>query len=1189
MKMVNFFLARRIRFGAVDANHVPHILPARQRCAMRLLTVIGVAWARPCVQARSNHARGGQAVTEVSPRSTIHFGRTMNLRIQTALVHLLLLLLLCPQPAMAQRTTAPPTDDLRGEQQQGTATAQAQSTPAPPALTPTLTTAEVAEQAVDRWIEDILAQMSPEERVGQLFITTVAGNLVDGGSTVSTTNTLSLTTVLTASHPPPSPAGSAAADIVTLVRDYHIGGIILMPNKGNFVNAKRTNTPRQLANLSNQLQALAYRYQLPPNNALPARGTRAAVNALLAQSIRLPFTSTTEGPAIPLLIGIEQLGDSYPDTSLRRAFTPLPSQMALGATWNPSLVEAIGQIVGKELSAVGINLLLGPTLDVVDQPRTDVVGALGIQSFGGDPYWVSRLGSAYISGVHQGSNQRVATIARHFPGQGDIDRLPNQEVATVQKSQTELRSTALPPFLAVTRQNSPLLMMNGNPTAVDGLMTSHMRFSAFQGSGTGRIPPFSMMPDLGMRLSQEGLGAWQQQGGLLMTNALGVPAIRRYYEMPGQDFSYRRIALEAFTAGHDLIYLAQLSDTNDWADEMAHISDVIYFFRERYNNENDSDFRRRVDDAVRRILRLKYGLYATASTPEAVGALPLAGAATALAPLEKVLINANHLTIFQDGSEHRLQSTATIAQVARESISLLHPDLADLAEVLPAAPQADDRILIFSDSRLFQECHECTVETMLGPEEIKSIITHLYGSDPGATGQIASEQVVGRSFAELAELLEEQAIKAGTPPTVTTPVTNTPTAATTPVSPLTNTPTTGVVATPISSEETDSNSGATAQPLRATARLQQQIDESNWIIFAMLNIDPATTAGSQVVKQFLNEQEQQLEDKRIIVLALNAPYFLDATEISKLTAYFGVYSKTQPFLESAVRAIFRGYTPTGAPPVSVPGTRFSTLEERLQPDPAQPLALTILREGEVLPLESGTDVAAATVEAGAVLQLQLTQILDRNGHPVPDNLAVSFIATYADSATTLPIETAFTRNGNAQSELVVEQPGRLQLSARVGDAATLNPLTLKVQGGVTAMTQATDNTPATTVAVQQTTTPSGTTPLSLESAAPTGASLIPTPANQPWANWITLTIALLTILVTLSLLLILQIRIMPRSMLVHNMLWATICGLSAYILFGLGLLPGAGFLRSTLQFWSSAVVVFIGMLLPLLWLQLRAE
>jgi len=1120
----------------------------------------------------------------------------MNLRIRTALIHLFFLLLLCPQPALAQRTTLPPTDDLRGEQQQATATAQASATQSPPALTPTLTTAEAEEQAVERWIDNVLAHLSPAERVGQLFVTTMAGNWAGDATFVSTTltatNTLSLTTILTTGQIPPIPSGSPQEDVVTLVRDYHIGGVIVMPNKGNFVNAKRANTPRQLANLTNQLQALAYHYRLSPTNALPELDTRPAVNALLARSTQLPPTGTATGPAIPLLIGVEQLGDSYPGTSLRRAFTPLPSQMALGATWNPHLVEAVGQIVGKELSAVGINLLLGPTLDVVDQPRTDVVGALGIQSFGGNPYWVSRLGSAYITGVHEGGNQRVATIARHFPGQGDIDRLPNQEVATVQKSQAELRRIALPPFLAVTRQNSPLFMLNGNPAAVDGLMTSHMRFSAFQGGSAGRIPPFSMMPDLGRLLEQEGLGAWQQQGGLLMTNALGVPAIRRYYETPKQEFSYRRIALDAFTAGHDLIYLAQLSATNDWADEMAHITDVIHFFRERYNNENDSDFRRRVDDAVRRILRLKYGLYTSASTAESASRLPstAATAPAVLTPLENVLISANHLTIFQDGSEHRLQSTATVAQVARESISLLHPDLADLAEVLPAAPQADDRILIFSDSRLFQECQACTVETMLGPEELKSIITHLYGSDPGATGQIASEQVVGRSFAELAELLKEQTANASATPAATTTLTDTPPIGAAPVSPLFSRPTNGVVATPISSEETDSNSGSVEQPLSVTQRLQQQIDESNWIIFAMLNIDPATTTGSQVVKQFLNEQEQQLNNKHIIVLALNAPYFLDATEISKLTAYFGVYSKTQPFLESAVRAIFRGFTPTGAPPVSVPGTRFNVLEERLRPDPTQSLALTILQDGEPLALESGTDVAAATVDVGTVLQLQINQILDLNRHPVPDNVEVTFIAAYADSAATLPIEPVFTRSGNAQTELIVEQPGRLQISAQIGGVATVNLLTLKVQapGGVSAVTQATTNTPA-TAGVEQTTTPSVTTALSLDNTATTGPSLIPLPANQPWANWSTLTIALLTILVTLSLLLILQIRIMPRSMLVHNMLWATICGLSAYILFGLGLLPGAGFLRSTLQFWSSAVVVFIGMLLPLLWLQLRAE
>ena len=1144
--------------------------------------------------------------------STIHHWLAMKLRMRPVLLQLLLLLLICPQPAMAQPSTPSASPALRTAQTNngattptGTTATQGSNDQATPAPAPTLTAAQLTEQAIGEWIDSVLAQMSVEERVGQLFVVTVEGNVIDLASAASAnitavnaltaTSRLTNNNVLTATNLITVQQHLAQHGAIELIRDYHVGGIILSPAKGNFVNAKGANTPRQIATFVNQLQALAYNYLLPPEHALPALGEPAALTATLAQRdvLQLAAGANPHAPLIPLLIGIEQLGDGFPDSSLRRAFTPLPSQMALGATWNPTLVETVGQIVGAELGAVGINLLLGPTLDVVDQPRTDAVGSLGIQSFGGDPYWVSRLGSAYISGIHQGSNNNVATIARHFPGQGDIDRLPNQEMATVQKSQAELRRTALPPFLTVTRQNSPLLVVDGNPAAVDGLMTSHMRFSAFQGNGTGRIPPFSLMPDLGMLLTQEGLTPWQEQGGLLMTNALGVPAIRRYYEIPGQEFTYRRIALEAFTAGHDLIYLAQLSPENDWANELKQISDVMHIFRERYNNENDSNFRLRVDDTVRRILRLKYGLYTAATSTTPANLAPptanLDAQPLALAPLNRVLVNAKDLAIFGEGSEHRTLSATTIAQVARDSISLLHPDLAELSAVLPAAPQADDHILIFSDSRLFRECSECTMETMLGPEELRTIITQLYGSAPGATGQIASEQVVGRSFLELAALLDETKLAATTVATATATITQTP-ATTATLFPLTSSPDNGVVATPVSVEETDSESAQSAVALSANERLQQYINESNWIIFAMFNVDPEKQAGSEVVKRFLNEQSEQLENKQLIVLALNAPYFLDATEISKLTAYFGVYSKTQPFLESAVRAIFRDYTPIGTPPVSVPGTRFSTLQERLQPDPALPLALTIGSNGEPLVLTAENDEFAATIAAGTVLQLQVNNILDQNGHPVPDNLAVNFKVTYADSAATLPVEPAFTRNGSAQREITVAEPGRLEIMVSAGAATSGNAVTLKVEplAGMAASTAGT-TAPTTDNAVQQTDTPTQTAPATVETPVANGVILIQPPANQPWANWITLVIALLTILVTLSLLLILQIRIMPRSMLVHNMLWATICGLSAYILFGLGLLPGAGFLRGTLQFWSSAVVVFIGMLLPLLWLQLRAE
>ena len=73
----------------------------------------------------------------------------------------------------------------------------------------------------------------------------------------------------------------------------------------------------------------------------------------------------------------------------------------------------------------------------------------------------------------------------------------------------------------------------------------------------------------------------------------------------------------------------------------------------------------------------------------------------------------------------------------------------------------------------------------------------------------------------------------------------------------------------------------------------------------------------------------------------------------------------------------------------------------------------------------------------------------------------------------------------------------------------------------------------------------------------------------------------------MALLLIVQLRLLPRSTLVHNMLWAVIVGLVAYILYGAGLIPGADWIYTHLDVWGAALVAFLGMILPLLWLQLR--
>ncbi len=1045
---------------------------------------------------------------------------------------------------------APSTFALRAQDSTGVVTSTASNGTIPPVPTVAVRMSDAENAALTAQIDALVTRMSPAERVGQLFVITFDGNETGLDS-----------------------------DIAQLIYTYHVGGVVLSPATRNFSNAKGEDTPRQVARLVNQLQATAYGYLLPAVSALnPITATTWPPTGTVLLAVK-PNVAPLN---LPLLIAVEQAGDDLPMTALRRGFTPLPTQLALGATWDPDLTRKVGQIVGRELRAVGVNMVLGPNLDVVEKPRTDSVGTLGVQSFGGDPYWVSLLAHAYITGIHEGSADRVATIVRHFPGQGDVDRLPNQEVATVQKTLPELHNVAIEPFFNVTRQTSTILRPDGDPGAADGMMSGHTRYSALQGTSPGRAGPLSLAPELNMIVNQGDFKDWHTGGGLLMSDSLGVPAVRRYYDATLKVFPHHLVALDAFTAGHDLLYLSEPESNLDWPTRKQHMIETINFFQARY--ASDPDFTTHVDESLRRILRLKLRLYAggnslnaTLSTTSTLTTTLSPAANQPLIPLAKVLVKESDLNSLNEAN--RKDANKIMEQVARESITILYPDAAQLSEALPTAPGETDHLLIFSDSRLLRECDNCTIEAALGPDAMAKIIDTWYGSN--ATGQLHTNQVVSRTFADLAELLNTTSKN-------TTTVTSTITLIT---------PTITAVITPTREIATDEQAGEGAESsgpdLDKNVKTERLISDSNWLIFAMLDVDPTQHANSDIVKQFLHERSEQLGNKHVIVFALNAPYFLDATEISKLTAYFGVYSKTQPFLESAVRALFRSYPPTGAPPVDVPGTRFGALTERLKPDPSRSLELNImLGNQEITP--SGANETQRPLNVGETMRLSVGPVLDYNGKAVHDDTLVNFRVKYQSDPIALTLDPVTTHNGIALRDILLDRPGGVLLSASSEAASTSKTILINIQGkSVDSTITPTQTIPAIMVApVTTTATVTPTRPTAV--AGPIQKNGDSVSVDNPLTktrrvNLITLVIALLTIVITLSLLLIVQIWILPRHTLVRSMLWATIFGLSAYILYGMGAIPGANQLRDSLHNLGPVVVVFIAMLLPLLWLQLRTE
>ncbi len=961
-----------------------------------------------------------------------------------------------------------------------------------PSPTPTPGPDEILEARID----NLIAGMGVADKVGQLFIVTFQGNDIGPRS-----------------------------DVAELIEEYRVGGVVLSPRNRNFSNYSET-TPEDVARLTNQLQALAYGTYLSPAEALNVKEGGQAIPGVLQSGLeqRLPLE-------LPLLIGVEQGGDGLPETALRSGFTTIPPQMALGATWNPELVGEVGAVHGREMRSVGVNLLLGPALDVIEQPRPDLVTGLGLHTFGGEPFWVGRMGQAYVSGIHRGSGGRVATVTGHFPGLGGTDRRPDEEISTIQKSLQALQRIELPPFAAVTERPSAILRVDGATTSTEALMSGHIRFSSFQGSRE-RTPPISLAQELGILLELDEFAPWRAQGGILMSDALGVMAVRRYFDPPLQEFPRRRIALDAFTAGNDLLYLSDFSLTDSWLDERANIKETIIFFRERYTN--DAEFAARVDASLRRILRLKLRLY---------DPVPVTGATTDMYPsrdepieidIADVVVGPNDL---EEGfsPEHQREAQMLLDQVASEALTIFFPDSPGLADQLPAPPGEDEDILIFTDSRIFHECVGCPAVPAVAPAALEEIMLRLYG--PEATNQLRTEQIRSRTFAELNSLLN-----------------------------------------------------GTAEQSVANA-LEAEILNASWLIFAMLDVDVANYDSSDAVKRFLRQRSDRLPGSKLVVLALNEPYFFDSTEIGKMTAFLGVYSKTQPFLEAAVRALFRAQTVSGAPPVSVPGTRFSNLVERLEPDPNQRIGLTLLNEDIIIEEGEGDEVVVTQTDLslGDSLELQAGPILDRNGNTVPDGTPVNFRLIYEGEELAIQSSPVATRGGLARKSVLLERTGALLIAVNSVEASSSTEIRVRIADPDVAS----DRTQIVVTNPERVVTPPSTqASLPTAEAPTTGAASTPAGEVDPEAVEIdisSLTIAMVTQLVVLGLLLVVLVQVMPRQLLVQRLLWAMLVGWAAYILYGVDVIPGGVWIQINLAPWDSVPIVVIGMLIPLVWLQFRTE
>ncbi len=231
-----------------------------------------------------------------------------------------------------------------------------------------------------------------------------------------------------------------------------------------------------------------------------------------------------------------------------------PSNGQIEASVSPETMYEYGLEVGRQCRLAGINMVLGPVLDVA--PSTGK-GVMGDRAFGSDPERVAALGTAYARGLEAGD---VMSVAKHFPGHGSPSADSHRTLPVIDKSLDELRRCDLIPFDRYIA------------SGLSGIMVGHLAVPAVD----PRRRPAAVSPVVMQDLLRDDMG----YDGLILTDALNMEGARGYG------------AVEALRAGADIIVAPA-----EVAPEVRMVCEALHDGRLSLNA---------VNDRCRRVLYYKY-------------------------------------------------------------------------------------------------------------------------------------------------------------------------------------------------------------------------------------------------------------------------------------------------------------------------------------------------------------------------------------------------------------------------------------------------------------------------------------------------------------------------------------------------------------------------------------------------------
>jgi beta-glucosidase-like glycosyl hydrolase len=152
----------------------------------------------------------------------------------------------------------------------------------------------------------------------------------------------------------------------------------------------------------------------------------------------------------PLFIAVDF--ESGPGYNCADGCAHLPYLMGLGAINDPETTRRAAEITARQASAMGINWLYSPCVDVNLCRHNPIIG---IRGFGETEPLVTAMGLAFIQGCRDGG---VLCTAKHFPGTGNTEADTHLGPARDLGDLETWERDTLPPFAALIDAGVPVVM-----------------------------------------------------------------------------------------------------------------------------------------------------------------------------------------------------------------------------------------------------------------------------------------------------------------------------------------------------------------------------------------------------------------------------------------------------------------------------------------------------------------------------------------------------------------------------------------------------------------------------------------------------------------------------------------------------------------------------------------------------------